>query len=624
MTRHALLFAMLVGCPATEPEPTPTGTPTNTPTAATGTSVPDPSGTSLVLHVQSAGRIPATGAVVTVDGVEHRVEDGRVALDDLVPGTVVVHIRAEGFNDASLPVELVEGRPHVRTVALLPYGTTTEFDAAAPMQLRHETATIDLPPNAFVDASGAPVTGTLRAHVTAFDVLNSAVPFPGSMTTVDGGTTDALNSFGMVDLTVVGPSGERLQLADGAHAQLSFAIDGDRTRVGATSESIVDGTAIAAWSYDMDTGRWVEEGTGFVRFNPQTGQTEWQFAAPHLSWWNGDDRITRVDGGTCVLAGFVHEDGKPVEHPWRAVVRGQNWGGWIDVSAQVGDEQCIEAPKEGTNILYVGREQVENFFEFGGSDEEGSCADAATNGCPYSFTATAVNPSCLAGRVLVDDKPRAGVLVTGHLENRTGQVQTETNADGEYCMSIPADSLVSMRASLLDNDGRFNEGTAAVKLGDQRRTCEDVNCVRADDLNLTEEDVFCVAGVIEAQVEPFGKQVSPVGQGVPFHVFGDDFTPTRPQGGVPGPQWQSDYAASGVTGIAGGFCVDLPVDVGNFEIILDPFSTSVVNCGSELSPPICYSNSEVLSATDSASYRGRRCSVDPSRCKQVVVTYNED
>jgi|GEM_PF-1849668 len=568
---------------------------------------------ALTLFLQSAGNVPAYGAVATVQGVEHDVVDGVLVLEDLDAGTTVVHVAADGFVPAAMPVELTEGRHGHLTLSLLPVAFTTTFNAAAGARLTYENAQLEVPSDAFVDGQGNVVTGDIEAHITPFDLLHSPVDFPGSLDADDSdGGEGQLNSFAMADFTFT-QNGEELQLADGVTAQVVFGIEEGRVHVGANSAPVANGDMIPAWSYDMTTGRWVHEGVGEVRLS-RYGTLEWVFDVTHFSWWNSDENLRGGSDLTCVIVRLEYTDGNPVDE-YQVVARGRDWAGQRTVAANLVEGKCLQVPINSEMVFYAGQDHPANFQEYTTGDDLYDCGEADTFGCETTIVMTMPPPTCLRGQVLVDDVPRADVLVTGHANGR--QVQATTGSNGDYCLPVPTDSQVRITASLLDDDGRFNEAEATVTTGSTLAMCGGTDCTLAPDLHLSEEDVYCVSGVITDGTDPLP-------QGWAFHVFGDDFTPTRAMGNMPPQQWQADYVGGGMVGPLGAYCIDLPVESGSFELVVDTVNSLGDVCGGETNSPICNGNSEVITGAESTDFAGRRCHTDPSSCKNVDLVYDQD
>ena len=134
------------------------------------------------------------------------------------------------------------------------------------------------------EGSTTPYTGTVS--VSAFFINPEAPNFreitPG---TLRGLTTNnqetGLQSFGMLAVELNGAGGEKLQLAAGKTAGLTFPIP-------ASLQAQAPAT-IPLWSLDETTGLWKEEGTATRQGNNYVG------AVSHFSYWNCDAPFAVID-----------------------------------------------------------------------------------------------------------------------------------------------------------------------------------------------------------------------------------------------------------------------------------------------------------------------------------------
>ena len=95
-----------------------------------------------------------------------------------------------------------------------------------------------------------------------------------------------LVSYGMVDVTLFGSSGEELNISIKSPAFVEIPItNGDLPE----TYHLNSGDTQVSWSFDPVLGIWVEEGVGTVV--EEDGKTFFQFEADHFSWWNCDQGL---------------------------------------------------------------------------------------------------------------------------------------------------------------------------------------------------------------------------------------------------------------------------------------------------------------------------------------------
>jgi hypothetical protein len=142
------------------------------------------------------------------------------------------------------------------------------------------TSSVSLPPNAIVDRGGVPVAGPVNVDIHSYD-LQQRNPIPGDMSGINTDGKDVrLETYGAMHVQVTDPVGQELQLAPGASAEVTIAID---PTVLATAPP-----NIPLLVYDKKSGYWKQEGE-FVRSgNHYTANVR------HFSVFNADTVSTNT------------------------------------------------------------------------------------------------------------------------------------------------------------------------------------------------------------------------------------------------------------------------------------------------------------------------------------------
>jgi len=146
------------------------------------------------------------------------------------------------------------------TIAVQP-GDTAAFPAAAVINA----------------ATNATYTGNVNVYTAYLDPTAQDLYkyMPGDLRGIGAdGKETALQSFGMLAVELQGDAGEKLQLAAGKKAMLTWAIP-------ASLQAIAPST-IPLWYFNDSTGRWIEEGTAVRIGNSYVGQVG------HFTYWNCD------------------------------------------------------------------------------------------------------------------------------------------------------------------------------------------------------------------------------------------------------------------------------------------------------------------------------------------------
>lgn len=252
---------------------------------------------TLTVRVLGGDGLPVSGATVRAGAADAAAlttdPDGLANVPDFPVGVGrVVRVTAEGFVEQFKAVRFPEGYAAALTaeVSLLPEGpVATVSGEAGGTAVGPEGATVTFPPGAFVDETGAPVTGDVDVRVTPLDVTrgDDLAAFPGSFSALDadGSVVGAIISFGTVDVTLSRNEAPVL-LAPGARGTLRIPIYVD-ARADDTPVAVDD--TIPLWSASPGSGLWVREGSGRV-VEAEESPTGLVLEAEvgHFSWWNAD------------------------------------------------------------------------------------------------------------------------------------------------------------------------------------------------------------------------------------------------------------------------------------------------------------------------------------------------
>lgn len=136
---------------------------------------------------------------------------------------------------------------------------------------------------AFQDENGNSYTGNI--NVFAYHLESSNVNLmdlmPGMLfAEAEDGSAKILETFGMLNVELVGNGGQKLQIAQGHTAQITMKIDDSQLST-ATS-------TIPLWHFDETDGYWKEEGQATRQGDYYVGNVS------HFSWWNYDAYLPTV------------------------------------------------------------------------------------------------------------------------------------------------------------------------------------------------------------------------------------------------------------------------------------------------------------------------------------------
>jgi hypothetical protein len=144
---------------------------------------------------------------------------------------------------------------------------------------------VELPAGYKNASTGETYTGQVNANMVYLDP--DSKDFSASMPGGDlaavrlDGSEAQLVSYGMVKVELTGKNGEKLQLADGDEATVTFSIP---TTLAGNTPAI-----IPLWSFNETTGLWEEEGEATLQGDVYIGKVK------HFSWWNLDYPYSRAE-----------------------------------------------------------------------------------------------------------------------------------------------------------------------------------------------------------------------------------------------------------------------------------------------------------------------------------------
>jgi len=211
----------------------------------------------------------------------------------------VVRAARDGYVGASEVLGVSDGAAYHVDMILVPAPSAQTLPGAAGGTVGGAGAELTIPPNAFVDGSGATVSGDVSITVAVVDPGSgeqAMAAFPGDFLGLgmDGEETP-LESFGIFAIEAR-QGDELLDLAPGRSIEARVPI--------APSGLATAPMSIPLWSFDETSGLWDEEGTA-----TRDGDT-YRASIPHLSWWNFDAPYIRQT--TCVTVCFDDGTGRPV------------------------------------------------------------------------------------------------------------------------------------------------------------------------------------------------------------------------------------------------------------------------------------------------------------------------
>ncbi|GGB21668.1 hypothetical protein [Puia dinghuensis] len=261
---------------------------------------------SLQGRVVDENGVPVQGAAVTSGTVSTTTDiNGLFNFSNISLSSRFGYVQVvkSGYFTGSRSIITNSGASNYVTIQLTPRTATATFPAAS-------GGTISVQPgdsaaftaNSIVSAAtNAAYTGTVHVFATYLDPTAADLykHMPGDLRGIGSdGKETALQSFGMLRVELEDDAGNKLQIASGQKATLTWAIP-------ATLQSSAPAT-IPLWYFNDSTGRWIQQGSATRQGNNYVGTVS------HFSWWNCDAPI-----GTVVFKLHVKDQyGNPIPHTY--------------------------------------------------------------------------------------------------------------------------------------------------------------------------------------------------------------------------------------------------------------------------------------------------------------------
>ncbi len=237
---------------------------------------------SLQGRVVDENGLPVEGAAVASGGTATATDvNGIFTFKDISMSSRFgfVKVNKQGYFTGSRSVITNAGASNYVSIQLIPRVEKGHFMAATGGRVVVQAGdTVSFTGTSVVNAAtNAGYTGTVHVFATYLDPtdVRLAKYMPGDLRGVDtSGRETGLQSFGMMGVELEGDAAEKLQIAAGQKATLSWAIP---VSLQATAPA-----TIPLWYFNDSTGRWIEQGTATRQGNSYVGQVG------HFSYWNCD------------------------------------------------------------------------------------------------------------------------------------------------------------------------------------------------------------------------------------------------------------------------------------------------------------------------------------------------
>jgi len=258
--------------------------------------------------VTDENNLPVSGAPVTFGNATTSTDEYgyfRFNNQSVVKTAAVITVKANGYFNGIKTVIAEQNRSSFVRIKLIPKTNQGNFNGAAGGTVTLTNGlSISFPANAIINpisSNNNPYTGVVNVSASWINptAQDLAMIMPGDLRGIDAnGTMKVLQTFGMAAVELFSPSGDKLQIAPGSKATISFPIP---AAISSTAPS-----NIPLWHFDEETGLWREEGFATKNGSSYVGEVS------HFSFWNCDVPSNFVQFNCTVL----NADGAPVPFAW--------------------------------------------------------------------------------------------------------------------------------------------------------------------------------------------------------------------------------------------------------------------------------------------------------------------
>lgn len=221
------------------------------------------------------GAVVKLGSLQQTTGADGFFVFRNVALD--ANGTFVKVDQAGYFHSSTRIFPKANAENYVR-LALMPRQIAGQVNSAnGGTVTTNGGARVKLPANGIVTTDGSAYTGDVQVAARWLDPSDRGMAriMPGNLQGINANREEvSMASYGMLVVELSSPAGDRLNLGQGAEAELTFPIPASLRNSAPAS--------IPLWYFDENTGLWREEGSATKQSDNYVGTVR------HFSFWNCD------------------------------------------------------------------------------------------------------------------------------------------------------------------------------------------------------------------------------------------------------------------------------------------------------------------------------------------------
>ena len=263
---------------------------------------------SVTGFVTDENNLPVSGASVTFGTSTTSTDEYgyfRFNNQSVVKTAAVITVKFNGYFNGIKTIIAEPNRAAFVRIKMIPKANSGNFNGASGGTITlNNGLSIRFPANSIINplsSNNTPSTGQVNVSASWINptATDLALIMPGDLRGIDAnGAMKVLQTFGMAAVELFTPSGDKLQIAPGSKATISFPLP--------AAMSSTAPTTIPLWHFDEEAGLWKEEGFATKNGNTYVGEVS------HFSFWNCDVPSNFVQFNCTVL----DASGAPIPFAW--------------------------------------------------------------------------------------------------------------------------------------------------------------------------------------------------------------------------------------------------------------------------------------------------------------------
>ena len=382
---------------------------------------------------------PIPGVLIEIGNQQARTDiNGIFSLRDVSTHEKFSYLKASasGYVTSGRSLRPSEGVNRVKIMLFNDSSTTTIQSG--------EEAEVTLPNGAsivfsgdYIDANGNPYTGSVKVATNYLDPLDPHINemMPGMLYGQDiQGEEAALETYGMISVELRGSVGNKINIDPNSPAEITFPVPAS------LYNSAPD--IISLWSFDEDSGYWIEEGSAIFNGTAYVG------SVTHFSFWNCDAPFRVVD--FCIRV--TDENGNPISNV-TVILSSSNSPAPRSGITDINGEVCGKVPAGfSLDLSVINYCDIIIYESVIGPFNQETAIDITASLPPEDYGVFSIFGNALN----CDEEPVTNGYLIIHLGNETQYITISNGIVDQVIFNCP--SIDSLSYEIIDTDASLSSG----------------------------------------------------------------------------------------------------------------------------------------------------------------------